>query len=155
MKYLPQVAVSWEAAVLFSLLCTALGAALFALATRRKRDDGSREVKFTTKEGKERARARGEPRTIETLAESLWLRSDADIPVLSDSRAASGPSFTHPLTRTFWEEEIEPHSRLFEHRGELALKEYSLSLTATASARASSRGTEKAPSPRRRKGSRG
>ena len=123
MKYLPQVAVSWEAAVLFSLLCTALGAALFALATRRKRDDGSREVKFTTKEGKERARARGEPRTIETLAESLWLRSDADIPVLSDSRAASAPSFTHPLTRTFWEEEIEPHSRLFEHRGELALIE--------------------------------
>ncbi len=121
MRYLPQVAVSWEAAALFSLLCATLGAALFALATRRKRRGGSHEVEFTTKEGKERARAREEPRTIETLAESLWLRSDAEIPVLSDSQAESGTSFTHPLTRAFWEEEIEPHLRLFERRGELAL----------------------------------
>lgn len=131
MKYLPQVAVSWEAATLFSLLCLSLGAALFALATRRKRDDGSLEVEFTTKEGKERARARGEPSTIETLAESLWLRSDADIPILSDSEApvlsdaepAPRPSFAHPLTRAFWEEEIEPRREFLSRRGELALLE--------------------------------
>lgn len=135
MKYLPQVAVSWEAAALFSLLCTALGAALFALAIkhRRKRDDGSLEVEFLTKEGKKRGRnqKRGEPRTIETLAESLWLRSDAEIavlsdsgiPVLSDSEPAPRPSFTHPVTRAFWEEEIEPRREIFSRRGELALIE--------------------------------
>lgn len=127
MKYLPQVAVSWEAAALFSLLCAALGAALFALAAKRgrKRHGGPLEVEFLTKEGKERARNRAqwEPRTIETLAESLWLRSDAEIPVLSDSQTASGASFTHPLTRAFWEEEIEPRRKLFSRRGELALVE--------------------------------
>lgn len=125
MKYLPQVAVSWEAAALFSLLCTTLGAALFALATKRgrKSDGGSLEVEFTTKEGKERARAQADPRTIETLAESLWLRNDPEIPVLSDSQAPAAPSFTHPLTHAFWEEEIEPRRELFSRRGELALVE--------------------------------
>ena len=129
MKYLPQVVVSWEEAALFSLLCAALGAALFAFALaakhRRKRGDGPLEVEFTTKEGKERARNRAwtEPRTIETLAESLWLRDDAEIPVLSDSGAVPPPSFTHPLTRAFWEEEIEPRRKLFSRRGELALIE--------------------------------
>ena len=125
MKYLPQVAVSWEAAAFFSLLCFSLGAVLFALATRdgRKKREGSLEVEFTTKEGKEHARALVEPRTIETLAESLWLRSDPEISVLSDSQSASVPSFTHPLTRAFWEEEIEPRREIFSRRRELALIE--------------------------------
>jgi len=127
MKYLPQMAVSWEAAALFSLLCATFGAALFALATkrRRKRRDGPLTVEFLTKEGKERARNRApaEPRTIETLAEALWLRSDSEIPILSDSEPATGPSFTHPLTRAFWEEEVEPRRHLFSRRGELALVE--------------------------------
>ncbi len=127
MKYLPQMAVSWEAAALFSLLCFTLGAALFALATMRrgKRRGGSPEVEFVTKEGKKRARnqAQTEPHTIETLAEALWLRGDAEAPVLSDSQAASRPSLSHPLARAFWEEEIEPRRHLFERRGELPLME--------------------------------
>ena len=139
MKYLPHVAVSWEAAALFSLLCTTFGAALFALVTarRKKGTDGPLAVKFTTNEGKKQPPA--EPGTIETLAEALWLRSDAEIPILSDSQVpilsdsqvpvlsdsspATGPSFTHPLTRAFWKEEIEPHSHLFSRLGELALLE--------------------------------
>ncbi len=153
MKYLPHVAVSWEAAALFSLLCTTFGAALFALATKRKSGDGPMAVEFTTSEGKNRPPT--EPSTIDALAEALWLRgdagapvlshskipilsdaevpilsdsgvpvlSDSGVPVLSDSKAADSPSFTHPLTRAFWEEVIEPRSRLFSRLGELALLE--------------------------------
>ena len=122
MKYLPQVAVSWEAAAVFSLLCATFGAALFALTTRRggKPQDSSREVEFVTKKGKEAA---AEPSTIDALAEALWLRGDMDVPLLFDSEPQSAPSFDHPLTRAFWEEEVEPRRDLFERRGELALVE--------------------------------
>lgn len=123
MGYLPQVAVSWEAAALFSLLCATFGAAVFALATRRKKEDGPLAVKFTTKEGKGLAREQAgeQPVTIDDLAEALWLRSDEEILVLSDSEAPPALPFTHPLTRAFWEERIDPHRGLFSRRGELAL----------------------------------
>ena len=38
MKYLPQMAISWETAAVFSLSCLCLGAALCALALRRTRE---------------------------------------------------------------------------------------------------------------------
>lgn len=127
MKYLPQVAISWETAAVFSLLCFSLGAALCALALRGKREKraGAAVVEFTTASGRisaEREDA-STPGTIEALAESLWLRGDPEVPVLSDSGPRAAPAFRHPQTRTFWEEEIEPHRGLLERRRELPVIE--------------------------------
>ena len=125
MKYLPQVAIGWETAAVFSLFCVCLGAALCALALRQRRDkrSGPETIEFTT------ASARRSPPgengaqagTIGALAESLWLSNASDAPVLSDSGPASAPDFGNPAARDFWTEEIEPHGPLFEKRGELAV----------------------------------
>ena len=127
MKYLPQVAISWETAAVFSLLCICLGAALCALALRGRREKraGAAVVEFTTASGKMSAEreAAAVPGTIGALAESLWLRSDPEVPVLSDSEPGAVPAFIHPRTRTFWEEEIEPHRPLLERRRELPVIE--------------------------------
>lgn len=127
MKYLPQVAVSWEAAAVFSLSCFALGAALCALALRRGREkrDTPATVEFITAGRRKSARSRKDapPVTIEALARSLWLKDKPDAPLLSDSEAADTPAFGHLQTRVFWVEEIEPHRRLLEKRGELPVIE--------------------------------
>ena len=125
MKYLPQVAIGWETAAVFSLFCVCLGAALCALALRQRsgKRSGPETIEFTT------ASARRSPPgengaqagTIGALAESLWLRSAPDAPVLSDSGPADAPGFGNPATRAFWAEEIEPHGPLLEKRGELAV----------------------------------
>lgn len=79
MKYLPQLAVSWETAAVFSLLCVCLGAALCALALRkRKRKRGGPEtVEFKTASARKAALGQNgaQPDTIGTLAENLWLRT--------------------------------------------------------------------------------
>lgn len=131
MKYLPQVSISWETAAVFSLSCFALGAALCALALRRggeKRGEPA-VVEFVTAGERKSARNRNAapPATIEALARSLWLKSSPGVLVLSDSRPADAPPFGHPQTRVFWEEEIEPHRRLLERRGELPVIERILS----------------------------
>lgn len=125
MKYLPQLAVSWETAAVFSLLCVCLGAALCALALRkRKRKRGGPEtVEFKTASARKAARGQNgaQPDTIGTLAENLWLRTDPPPAVLSDSEPARGPAFRNPETRAFWTEEIEPGRGPLEKRGELAV----------------------------------
>ena len=127
MKYLPQVAVSWEAAALFSLLCASAGAALFGLGTRRReKQSGPATVKFKTRNTEELTSgqngdedmAPGED-SIETLAQALWLKTDTPVPILSDSGDPAAPGFSHPLTRAFWAEEIEPHSSTLKSRGDL------------------------------------
>ncbi len=127
MKYLPQVAISWETAAVFSLLCFSLGAALCALALRGRRENraGAAVVEFTTASGRISAEREGAstPGTIGALAESLWLRGDPEVPVLSDSEPGAVPAFKNPQTRTFWEEEIEPHRHLLERRRELPVIE--------------------------------
>ena len=127
MKYLPQVAISWETAAVFSLSCFALGAALCALALlrRRERQDGTAVVEFRTAKTRRSAQEQngGAPSTIEALAESLWLKINPEVPVLSDSEPVSVPAFRRPETRFFWAEEIEPHRRLFERLNELAVIE--------------------------------
>ena len=127
MKYLPQVAISWETAAVFSLLCFSLGAALCALALkgRREKRAGASVIKFSTAALRRSGQAQNgaEPSTIGTLAESLWLRSDPEVPVLGDSEPATAPAFRHPRTRTFWEEEIEPHRLPLERRRELPVIE--------------------------------
>ena len=127
MEYLPQVAVSWETAAAFSLLCFSAGAALCAVALRRGREkrSGPEAIEFSTASARRSSRKQGgaEPGTLETLAESLWLRSRPDVPLLSDSEPASGPALKHPQTRAFWAEEIEPDRRLFEKRREIAVIE--------------------------------
>ena len=127
MKYLPQVAVSWETAAVFSLLCICLGAALCAVALRGRREKraGASVIEFKTASARRSAQRQNDatPATIGGLAESLWLRSDPEVPVLSDSEPGAVPAFTHPQTRTFWEEEIEPHRHLLERRRELPVIE--------------------------------
>ena len=127
MKYLPQVAIGWDAAAAFSLLCICLGAALCALALRQRKEkrSGAETVEFTTASARRAPQRENGARagTIEALAESLWLRSDAGLAVLSDREPASGPVFKNPRTRAFWTEEIEPNRRLFEKRRELAVIE--------------------------------
>lgn len=125
MKYFPQVAISWETAAVFSLLCICLGAAFCALALRQRREkrSGPETVEFTTASARQSSRKENgaESETIGTLAESLWLRTDPEPAVLSDSEPATGPAFKNPETRAFWAGEIEPNCRLFEKRGELAV----------------------------------
>ena len=129
MKYLPQMAISWETAAVFSLLCFSLGAALCAFALRRKRDKetGSAVIEFTTAAQRISAQKQdgAKPRTIGALAERLWLRSEPgpEVLVLSDSEPQGAPALKHPQTRAFWAEEIEPRRRLFERRRELAVIE--------------------------------
>ncbi len=128
MKYLPQVAIGWETAAVFSLLCFSLGAALCALAMRGRREKpgGPEAVEFETASSRRalRRESGAEPGTIGALAESLWLRAAPEAPpVLSDSETESGPTFRNPQTRAFWAEEIDPHRRLFEKRGELQVIE--------------------------------
>ena len=127
MKYLPQMAISWETAAVFLLLCFSLGAALCAFALRRKREKqtGSAVIEFTTAAQRISAQKQdgAEPETIGALAESLWLRRDPEVLVLSDSGPEAGPAFEHLQTRAFWAEEIEPHRRLFERRRELPVIE--------------------------------
>ena len=129
MKYLPQMAISWETAVVFSLSCLCLGAALCALALRRTREKQatSAVIEFTTAKGKGSSEKQNgaEPETIGALAESLWLRRDPppEVLVLSDSGPEAGPAFEHLQTRAFWAEEIEPHRRHLERRRELAVIE--------------------------------
>lgn len=127
MKYLPQMAISWETAAVFSLFCICLGAALCALALRHRREKrgGPAAIEFTTASGRISAERESgaAPGTIGALAESLWLRNDPEIPVLSDSEPRAIPAFTHPQTRIFWEEEIEPHRSLLEKRRELPVIE--------------------------------
>ena len=124
MKYFPQVAISWETAAAFSLLCICLGAAFCALALRQRKErrSGPETIEFTTASARRASRGQNgaEPETIETLAESLWLRSDPELPVLSDREPSAVPVFKNPQTRAFWAEEIEPNRRLFEKRRELA-----------------------------------
>ena len=127
MKYLPQVAVSWETAAVFSLFCFSLGATLCALALRGRKEKrgGAAVIEFTTASGKISAERKSGATagTIGALAESLWLRSDPGIPVLSDSEPGAVPAFSHPQTRAFWEEEIEPHRSLLRKRRELPVIE--------------------------------
>ena len=129
MKYLPQMAISWETAAVFSLSCLCLGAALCALALRRTREKQatSAVIEFTTAKGKGSSEKQNgaEPETIGALAKSLWLRRDPppEVLVLSDSGPEAGPAFEHLQTRAFWAEEIEPHRRLLEKRSELAVIE--------------------------------
>ena len=127
MKYLPQVAISWETAAAFSLSCLALGAALCALALRRGREKQGEPAVVEFMTAGERKSARNQnaapPGTIEALARSLWLKNKPEIPVLSDSQPEDTPSFRHLQTRVFWAEEIEPHRRLLEKRGELPVIE--------------------------------
>ncbi len=127
MKYLPQMAISWETATVFSLFCFSLGAALCALALRGRREKqaGSAVIEFKTAVVRQSAQGQNgaEPTTIGTLAESLWLRSNPEVSVLSDSEPEAAPAFRHLQTRVFWEEEIEPHRRLFERRRELPVIE--------------------------------
>lgn len=125
MKYLPQLAVSWETAAAFSLLCICLGAAFCALALgqRKQKRSGPETIEFQTASARKAPRRQNgaESGTIGALAESLWLRSNPDIPVLSDSEPSAGPVFKNPETRAFWTEEIEPNRRPLEKRGELAV----------------------------------
>lgn len=127
MKYLPQMAISWETATVFSLLCFSLGAALCALALRGRREKhaGSAVIEFKTAGLRRSGQGQNgaKPATIGTLAESLWLRSNPEVSVLSDSEPVAAPAFRHLQTRVFWEEEIEPHRRLFERRRELPVIE--------------------------------
>ena len=127
MKYLPQMAISWEAATVFSLFCFSLGAALCALALRGRREKraGASVIEFSTAALRRSGQGQNgaEPTTIGSLAESLWLRSNPEVPVLGDSEPASAPAFRHPQTRAFWEEEIEPHRRPLERRRELPVIE--------------------------------
>ena len=127
MKYLPQVAISWEAAAVFSLSCFALGATLCALALRHRREkqDEPAVVEFATAGKRKSAQSQNATQldTIEALARSLWLKNKSEISVLSDSQPTDTPPFGHPQTRVFWEEEIEPHRRLLEKRGELPVIE--------------------------------
>ena len=127
MKYLPQVAIGWETAAVFSLLCFSLGAALCALAMRsgREKRGGPETIEFATAAARRspRRESGAEPGTIGALAESLWLRNAPGAPVLSDSEPPAAPAFRNLLTRVFWTEEIEPGCRLFEKRGELAVIE--------------------------------
>jgi len=127
MKYLPQVAISWETATVFSLFCFSLGAAICAIALRgrKQKQAGAAAIEFKTaalrrsRQGQNGA----EPSTIGALAESLWLRNNREVPVLSDSEPEAASAFRHLQIRTFWEEEIAPHRRLFERRRELPVIE--------------------------------
>ena len=125
MKYLPQLAVSWEMAAAFSLLCFSLGAAFcaLALAQRKEKRSGTETIEFETASAREASRRQygTQAASIETLAESLWLRTDPVPAVLSDREPACGPAFKNPETRAFWTEEIEPNRRPFEKRRELAV----------------------------------
>ena len=127
MKYLPQMAVSWETAAAFSLFCFSLGAAFCALALRqrRERQNGPEAIEFTTASARRASRRQNgaESGTIGTLAESLWLRTDPEPAVLSDREPATEPVFKNPQTRAFWTEEIEPNRSLLEKRRELAVIE--------------------------------
>ncbi|MCY4378501.1 MAG: HD domain-containing protein [Candidatus Dadabacteria bacterium] len=127
MKYLPQMAVSWETAAAFSLFCFSLGAAFCALALRQRKErrSGPEAIEFTTASARRAARRQNgaESGNIGTLAESLWLRTDPEPAVLSDREPATEPVFENPQTRAFWTEEIEPNRRLFEKRRELAVIE--------------------------------
>lgn len=127
MKYLPQMAISWETAAVFSLSCFALGAVFCALALRRRRERQSEPavVEFMTagRRGAAQNQDGAPPGTIEALAHSLWLKNTPGIPVLSDSEPEDAPPFSHTQTRAFWAEEIEPHRRLLEKRGELPVIE--------------------------------
>lgn len=127
MKYLPQMAISWETAAVFSLSCFAFGAALCALALRRSKEkrSGPAVVEFITAGAKKSARKQNgaDGQTIEALAESLWLRSDPEVLVLSDSEPETTPAFARPQTRAFWAEEIEPNRLLLERRCELSIIE--------------------------------
>ena len=127
MKHLPQVAISWETAAVFSLLCFSLGAALCAIALRGRREKqaGTSVIEFKTAALRQSAQGQNgaKPATIGSLAESLWLRNNPEVPVLSDSEPGATPSFRHLQTRTFWEEEIAPHRTLLERRRELPVIE--------------------------------
>lgn len=127
MKHLPQVAISWETAAVFSLFFFSLGAAFCALALgqRKEKRSGSETIEFTTASAKRALQTQNgaKAETIGTLAESLWLRTDPPLAVLSDREPASGPVFKNPQTRAFWTEEIEPSRLLFEKRRELAVIE--------------------------------
>ena len=127
MKHLPQVAISWETAAVFSLFFFSLGAAFCALALgqRKEKRSGSETIEFTTASAKRALQTQNgaQAETIGTLAESLWLRTDPPLAVLSDREPASGPVFKNPQTRAFWTEEIEPSRPLFEKRRELAVIE--------------------------------
>ena len=127
MKYLPQVAISWETAAVFSLSCFALGATLCALALRRRREKRGKPavVEFVTAGKRKSAQSQNAspPSTIEALAQSLWLKNKPEISVLSDSQPTDTPAFRHLQIRVFWTEEIEPHHRLLEKRGELPVIE--------------------------------
>ena len=127
MKHLPQVAISWETAAVFSLLCFSLGAALCAIAFRgrRKKQTGTSVIEFKTAAARRSAQGQNgaKPDTIGSLAESLWLRNNPEVPVLSDSAPEAAPAFRHFQTRTFWEEEIAPHRHLLERRRDLPVIE--------------------------------
>ena len=127
MKYLPQVAISWETAAAFSLLCFSLGATFCALALRRRREkqSGPETIEFITASATRASQRQdgAESGTIGALAESLWLRSDPGLAVLSDSEPLVVTTFKNPETQAFWTEEIEPNRRLFEKRRELAVIE--------------------------------
>ena len=127
MKYLPQLAVSWETAAVFSLFCFSLGAAFCALALRQRKEkrSGPEAIEFTTASGRKTSRRQNgaESGTIGALAENLWLRNGPEPAVLSDREPATEPVFKNPQTRAFWTEEIEPNRRLFEKRRELAVIE--------------------------------
>ena len=127
MKYLPQVAISWETAAVFSLFCFSLGAAICALALRRRREKqaGGAAIEFKTAALRRSGQGQNgaKPATIGALAESLWLRSDPEVPVLSDSEPEATPAFRHLQTRVFWEEEIASHRHLLERRRELPVIE--------------------------------
>ncbi len=139
MKYLPQMAISWEAFFTFTLCCFTLGAGACAFALRyvkekKDSDEGCVTIEFKSAAGEgESAKARllpGEekntpPPTIGELAEELWLRKKLETPgpLLSDSRPSDTPGFTNAKTESFWKEEILPHRRLFTHLNELAVIE--------------------------------
>ena len=99
MKYLPQMAISWETATVFSLFCFSLGAALCALALRDRREKraGASVIKFTTAALRRSGQGQNgaEPTTIGSLAESLWLRSNPEVPVLSDSEPEAATPSKH------------------------------------------------------------